>query len=159
MPAIKPFIPVLHRPEDRFFSSRALAATQTFLRGAVLTVNGSNAVAEGGTNPAAIAGIALAAAADYDFKADTFGTSEVNTVFALNDQTFRGTLLGTFALADIGAEYGLTKHTNDIWVVDKSKTTTNARVKVLSVDDGTEVGEVNPTVTFVILPANRQLVA
>lgn len=161
---IRPIAPVYAR-DGYAYRTWPLASAQTFKAGAAI-VQSSGEFSEAGTNPAAIVGFATAAADDYAWKEDTFGTVVPSVPVALANQEFRGTLAtgsGNYTAADvsaqIGATYGLTKHSvAGVWVVDQAKTTTNARVQITGVDQEAADGDINIPVTFVVLPDNRDVV-
>jgi hypothetical protein len=152
--AIRPIHPV-HRRDRDVFKFFPQAAAQTFKRGALLVIDAGGAAAECGADPASIAGVALADAADYSWQNDTFGTVDPGIPVALADQEFRGTLEGTFAASDIGAAYGVVLDASGYWTVDRSDTSAT-RVRITGVDDEVEVGDVNAPVRFVFLTANQQ---
>jgi hypothetical protein len=114
--------------------------------GAVLAFT-SGEVASAGADPAAgtIVGVALAAedsAPGYNMANQpsvvTFRQKTVPVAIA-NGNIFRGRITNnssTFiapVAADIGASYGITAYSG-VWTVDKSKTSTSARVVVLKID-------------------------
>jgi hypothetical protein len=158
--AIRPIHPV-KRLDGYTFLDLPLAAAQTFEAGAPVYRDpaGPGTVAEAGTNPSLIAGFFLAAAADYAWKEDTFGTVVPSVPFATADQEFRGTFEGTFAANDVGAIFGITRHSSGVWVVDKTKSGSNQRVRITGIDDEVAVGDVNPPVRFVVIEANRQVIS
>lgn len=164
--AIRPIGEQYNTASTRFHTPDVDPAAD-FLTGAFVVLNGE-VIEEAGTNPALIYGVATADAKSYDWVKDTHGHGVPAVPVALANQEFRGTLLGTFnAAADIGTNYGVTKDSSGYWVVDKSKTGANARVTVTGTDriasptDGgiipIEDGDINVPVTFVIIPANRQV--
>lgn len=153
---IRPITPVYFNEWYRY-RTPPLADSQTFLKGApvVITAGKTN---EAGTNPALIAGFTTADADSYDWNYDTLGMVEGNVPIALSTHEFRGTLVGTFAAADVGATFGVTKGGDGVWYVDRAKSASNQRVTITGTDDEVAVGDVNVPVTFVVLPANRQAV-
>lgn len=166
--AIRPIAPVT-RVGDETFRQVPLSASQDFTVGAVIVQNASDGTyEEGGTDPSAIAGIALAAAADYDWSEDTFGFTSQAVPIASPDQLFRGSLAdaassGAVTIADvsaeIGNEYGLVEDaTSGYWVVDHADTT-NTRVRIVGIDDDMEDGDANIVVEFVILAANQEAIS
>lgn len=154
--ATRPIAPV-KRLDGYTFVTYPLAAAQDFERGALVLRNADGNIAECGADPASIAGVALAAVADYAWQDDTFGKVSPRVPVATADQEFRGTLLGTFAAADVGASYGVVDSAGT-WVVDKADAV-NTRVQIVGVDDEVAVGDVNPPVRFVFLVANRQVIS
>lgn len=152
--AIRP-IRVVRDDDSRGYITRPLAAAQTFKEGAPVTF-ASGVFTEAGTDPSSIAGFATAPADGYAWMEDTFGTAVPMVPVAPADREFRGTLAGTYAASDIGTSYGLLKDASGYWVVDKSDTV-NTRVTVTGVEADAEVGDTNVPVTFVVLPANRQV--
>lgn len=155
--AIRPIAPVRGQETDTYFH-RPLKAGETFLTGAVVVIDSNNETAEAGADPASIAGIVVAGAADYAWKEDTFATVVPSVPIAKADQMFRGTLEGTFAAADVGSAFGLVLDASGYWTIDRSETSAT-RVTILDVDDGVEVGDVNVPVRFKFLSANIQEVA
>lgn len=154
---IRPFTPLQRVGDERFFA-RQMKAGETFKTGAAVLVDSNNELAECGADPATIYGVALASAADYAWKYDSFGFVDFEIPFAKADQPFRGTLKGTFAASDIGTSYGLLKDsTTGIWVVDKAETSAT-RVRVISVDDEVVASDVNVPCTFVFLAANQGVI-
>lgn len=163
---IRPFGEQYNTPSTRFKTPH-VEDGETFLVGAVVTLDGGYTV-EADANPTNILGVATANADSYDWQSDTHGFVEPSVPVALADEVFRGTLLGTFDRdTDLGAEYGITKDSTGFWVVDKAKTTTNARVHVLGVErvatseEGIthEIvdGDVNVPITFMFIPEYRQV--
>ena len=125
-----------------------VAAAQDFKAGAIL-VNSSGLVAEGGTNPTAIVGIAAApanSALGYELS-DATVTSPVtwrentipvyladpNSIYVSKLTNNSATYIAPVA-ADVNAQYGLTEQATGEWTVDKSKTSTNARVTIVDID-------------------------
>lgn len=145
---------------DFDFRNWRIGTSETFLRGAFLADGGNGEVDEAGTNPAAIIGVSLAAAADYAWQYDTFGAVAPGMPFATADTEFRGTLVGTIndVSAVIGATYGVTKQVSGYWAVDSAKNASNQRVRITGVDGEAADGDVNIPVTFVILPANQVVI-
>lgn len=164
---IRPMGEQYNTPSTRFKTPDVAVAAE-FKVGAVVFLDGG-VVDEAGANPAKILGVATAASDSYDWQKDTQGFVKPSVPVALADEEFRGTLLGTFnRAADLGTEYGITKHaTTGFWVVDKAKTSTNARVHVLGVErvatseDGISHdivdGDINVPVTFMFIPQYRQV--
>jgi hypothetical protein len=166
--AIRPIAP-LYRVGYERFNTVPLSATQTFSEGAVIVQNATDGTyEEAGADPSAIAGIALAAADDYDWSADTFGFTVARIPIASPDQVFRGNLAdaasaGAVAIANISAEigvsYGLVKDaTTGFWVVDHADIT-NTRVRIVGIDDDVADGDENIVVHFVILDANQEAIS
>lgn len=148
----------VHRRDGYAWKTNTYASGETFETGAVVTLDTNGKWAEGGTDPASIAGVAMCAVADAN-PSDTFGNAESVVPVALSDQEFRGTLEGTIALpGDLGAEYGVVKDATGYWTIDRTDTA-NKRVRITGVDDIVENGDVNAPVTFVFLTANRQVIA
>lgn len=166
--AVRPFHPVRYK-EGETHRTPPYKTGETFGVGAVIVrTSGAETVEEGGTDPTPIVGVALAGAADYAWMRDTFGSVVPAVPIALSDQEFRGTLGNSDTstpevIADvsaiIGAQYGLVKDTaTGYWVIDADDTT-NKRVQITGVDDGVADGDGNIPVTFVFLPANRDVIA
>ena len=137
------------------FVTKDLAANQTFKQGAPGLLSAS-LVQETGVNPALILGFFMSDADGYEELVDSFGYVKQAVPIALATQVFRGTLHGTFALADVGGTFGLTEGTDNKWYVDKAKTGNTARVRVIGTDYGIVAGDINVPVTFRVLDANVQ---
>jgi hypothetical protein len=155
--ALRPISPVIFNEGYRYVNP-PLAAAQDFKKGAPALLNTTGTVQEAGADPATILGFFTADAAQYDWKDDTLGTVNPSVPVALSTHVFRGTLKGTFAAADVGASFGLTEQAGGIWTVDRAKTGGDARVIILSVEDGVAVADIDVPVTFSVLSANRQVV-
>lgn len=114
------------------------AATQTFVKGAVLIDNGSGYLAEGGANPTGILGIA-----DEDAHNDgAAGTSKIAFTPAIPNVLFEASLdqasaLGTYVSlqTDLWAEYGITEDASGIWYVDVDKTGATGRFRIVEFID------------------------
>lgn len=142
------------------FKTYPRTAGQTFLDGSLVILAAGGTITECGVDPALIAGVSLAGVADYAWMVDTFGTVVPSVPVATADQEFRGTFVGAWAAADLGAAHGVTRNAVTLeWEVDKAKVGGDARVTIVGVDDDVVVGTVNPQVRFVILPANRQVIS
>lgn len=157
--ALRHISPVIFNEGHRYVTPK-LAAAQDFKKGAPALMAATGTVAEAGVNPALILGFFTADAAQYSWKDDTFGKVDPAVPVALSTHIFRGSLKGTFAAADVGAQFGLTEQANGIWTLDRAKDvdSTHHRALVLSVEDGVAVGDIDVPVTFTVLPANRQAV-
>lgn len=138
MPAF-PAYPNLRKVIRRY----PLATGQTFLEGAAVVL-AAGAVSECGADPAAILGFAL-----HDAGADP-DTDEILVALASGESTFA--MQGTSApvAGDIGAEYGIVKDADGVWVVDKAETV-NTRVVVEKIFTDRAQFEVR------VLAANQQL--
>jgi len=154
--AIRPIAPV-KRLDGYTFVNLPIASGETFLEGALVLRDADGNAAEVGADPALIAGIALHSVADAN-PADTFGTVVARVPIATADQEFRGTLEGTYAAADLGGDFGVVLDATGYWTIDRSDTT-NTRVRIVGVEDGVAVGDINVPVRFVFLPANRQVIS
>lgn len=147
--------------EGESFRTYALAASQTFKAGApaVLT-SGANTVQEGGTDPTPIVGFFLADAADYAWMDDTFGKVVPSVPIALANQEFRGTLEATYVAAThvIGFECGIVKDATGYWTLDPSDTT-NVLARLTGFDSEVADGDINPPVRFVVIEADREVLA
>ncbi len=145
---------------DDVYDTRELGAGVTFQKGAPLRVpNGTTTFVIAGAAADLIAGFATAGSAGYDWMRDTFNNVRPKVPAARSDQEFRGTLLGTYADTDNGAEYALGTTVvagQTIYVIDKAAITA-AKVRIIGVDDGVKAGDINVPVRFVVLPAQRQL--
>lgn len=155
--ALRPISPVIRNESYRYVTP-PLAAAQDFTKGAPALLNVTGTVQEAGANPAAILGFFSADAEQYDWKEDTLGKVTPAVPVALATGVFRGSLVGTFAAADVGATFGITEQVDGTWTVDRAKTGGDARVRVLGVDDEVVVGDINVPCTFAVLEANRQVV-
>lgn len=137
------------------------AAAPTFKKGYPVVAT-AGLLDECGVNPAAIAGVALQdnstnpGYAMANSPTVITGQSTTASLAVANDSTiFVGQLTNGSAVivapanADIAAQYGITKFTND-WRVDKSKTAGNARVIIIDIDT------TNNLVYFKFLKANQQ---
>lgn len=163
--AIRPFGEQFNTHRTRYRTPAVGSAS--FPTGAVVFLDDGE-LAEAGTNPSQILGVATAASDSYDWQADTHGLVQPKVPVALADEEFRGTLLGTFDVEDIGKTFGITKDSNTgYWVVDRAKSSSNQRVTVLGVDkiaiDNTGVitevadGDINVPVSFMFIPQYRQV--
>lgn len=122
------------------------AATQTFIRGAVLVKSTGN-IAEAGANPRSIIGIAEEAGKNLGA-----GVGQCRYVPAIPGILFQINMDSTSvpnratAAADLNAEYGITKDANGSWYLDVDKTTggTNTVAVVVEFIDpiGTLAGRV-----------------
>jgi len=156
--AIQPISPVI-RNESYRYVTYPLGAAQDFLKGAPALLTSDGTVDEGGANPAVILGFFTASAASYAWQTNTLGNVLPSVPVALATGVFRGTLEGTVNVGtDINDEFGLVEDATGYWTVDRSQTST-VRVKVLGFDDGVVTGDINPACTFIVLPANRQVVS
>lgn len=118
------------------------AASETYKKGAVL-VAASGKLQEGGANPVGIVGVAEEPGENL-----ASGSPKVRYVPALPNQMFEGSIddngdlgNGAIAAADLYAEYGVTEDAAGVWYIDKGKTTTLARFRILEFVDA--VGTVN----------------
>lgn len=158
---LRPIYPVDGGDNADFdFRNWKVGSGETFKRGAFLVDGGNGEVDEASDNPASIIGVSTAAAADYAWQKDTFGTVAPGMPFATADTEFGGTLVGTIGdvSAVIGATYGVTKQSSGYWAVDSAKSSGNQRVRITGVDGEAADGDVDIPVTFVILPANQVVI-
>lgn len=142
---------------DEVFDTRELGAGVVFEKGAPVRVDGGAFVLAGATDN--IAGFTTAASADYDWMRDTFNNVRPKVPAARVDQEFRGTLLGTYALTDRGAQYALgttVVNGKTVYVIDKAAVT-EVKVRIVGVDDGVVAGDINVPVRFVVLPGEREI--
>lgn len=122
------------------------AAADAIIEGSVLVYNASGELALAGADPALIAGIALQAkdtAPGYQAAnnpvVSTYRQQKLAAAIADRNSTFSAAIVNGSAVrippiqADVGAQYGIT-NLSGIWVVDKAKTTTAARVQVVAID-------------------------
>lgn len=151
---------------DTRFGTKTPAADEEFLAGAPVVLGDGGTISEiADATFAKVYGIVTADYDSYDWRKDSHGLVKNKIPVALSDEEFHGSLKGTFAVDDIGAEYGLVKE-NDVWVVNKSDTA-NKRVVVTGVDaiaindEGVSVevspGDTNVPISFMFLPAYRQV--
>jgi len=152
---IRPITPVYWNESNRYVSY-PLAAAQDFSKGAPVVLGTDGTISEAGADPALILGFATSSAAQAN-PADTFGYNSQNVPVALADQTFRGTLEGTYnAATDIGDQFGIVEDATGYWTVDRADTA-NVVVTVLDVgDDDVADGDVNPPVIFRVIDTVRQ---
>lgn len=110
---------------------------ETYIEGACLILDtvDSNRLSEGGANPTDIQGIAAKTAS---------GTAGLPMPYypALPGVAFEGSMddsndlgNGVLLASDFGKLYGVTKDSSGIWYVDKFKTSTDARVKIIGFRD------------------------
>lgn len=113
------------------------SASETFIDGAVLVSDStdSNRLAEGGTNPIDIMGIAARAASGVTATMIPYYPALPGVVFegSVDDSNDLGN--GVALAANFGGQYGLTKDSGGIWYVDKFKTGDDARVRILGFRD------------------------
>ena len=124
------------------------AASQTYLKGAILTFDANGRLAEAGANPTRMVGVAAEPAHNYS----ATGTANTAKVWVASDDTiFVGNLSGSSvsALTDVGGRYGVAKST--FWHVDKTVAIANARVIVIDLDSRDLIGDTNARVHFMIL--------
>lgn len=120
------------------------ATAQSYLNGAVVKYDGAGSVVEASANPVNIVGVALQNAVSGsgtnmgDAPDPITGFEQKNSIGIANRQTVWGGALvnGDEVLiaptqADVGLNYGITKLSTGIWVVDKSKTLSDARVQIV----------------------------
>lgn len=123
-----------------------IAAAQTFLEGAVLTLNASGEAAEGGADPTPILGIAL-----HDAGADP-DTTTILVAVATDQATFIFQHDTTAPVqADEGDNFGLLKDVDGVWVLRDFVTAGLERVVVEKVYIDREQYEVK------VLEAHRHI--
>lgn len=129
------------------------AATQTWKKGAVLTLDASGRVVEAGADPARILGVACADGQNLA----TAGLKDALVWIADGNTMFVGNLSGTSVteLVDVGRGYGVVK-VGTIWEVDKTDLA-NRRVIVTELDNRDPVGSINGRVRFMFFPQFRAL--
>lgn len=129
------------------------AASQTFLTGAIVTLNSTGHVVEAAADEVRILGVAAGAAHN-----DTVAATSKMLVWIADDETiFAANVSGTSvtALPDIGRGFGIVKET--YWHVDKTDTT-NRRVITVDLLLGPDaVGDTNGHHLFMFLSLNRAL--
>lgn len=154
--AIRPISPVFRNEAYRFVTY-PVKANETFKKGAAVLLNADGEVEECGADPALVLGFATADVGQYAWQKDTLETVKPSVPVALADQTFRGTLEGTYdADGHIGVDFGLVKDATGYWTVDETDET-NVRVILIGVDDGVVDGDVNVPCTFTVISSVRQL--
>ena len=129
------------------------AASQTWKKGAILTLNANGYVVEAGADPARILGVACADGqnlASNGLKDCLVWIADENTVFV-------GNLSGSSVteLVDRGRGYGVVKTGNN-WHVDKTDLT-NRRVVVVDLDPRDNVGDTNGRVHFMFFSQFRAM--
>lgn len=121
-------------------------AGETFAEGAILTSDSldSNRLAEGGTNPLDIMGIAAKAAAAVTAAALPYYPALPGVIFEGSMDNAADLGNGVALAADFAARYGVTRDTSGFWYIDKNKTGDDARVRILAFRDpaGTVQGRV-----------------
>lgn len=129
------------------------AASQTWKKGAVLTLNSSGYVVEAGADPARILGVACADGQNLA----TAGLKNCLVWVADAETMWVGNLSGSSVteLVDVGRGYGLVKVGNN-WHVDKTDLA-NRRVIVVELDDRDNVGDTNGRVRFMFFSQFRAL--
>lgn len=144
-----PALPTLRTRDAAFYDS---ANGQTFKDGALL-VSTAGVMSECGANPASIFGFSMGPAGK-DVNAAGLkiivGRVQENNKYWMQF-TSDGTTPTAPAASDVGATYGVTKGTDGIWTVDKSKNAANQRVVIHTIDTTRNLVEVS------VLAANRQL--
>lgn len=125
------------------------SASETFLDGAVLISDStdSNRLAEGGTNPIDIMGIAARAASAVTATMIPYYPALPGVVFEGSVDNASDLGNGAALASDFGAQYGLTRDSGGTWYIDKAKTLDDARVRILGFRD--PVGTVQGRVYFV----------
>jgi len=153
--------------DENDYRTLDIAAGETFLSGAALTLSGGQ-LAEAGTDPATIVGFSTAGVSDYSWMADTRGTVVPKVPVATPEKVFRGNLStaasGTPTTiadvsAEIGVQYGIVLDAaSGYWVIDHSDTT-NKRVTIVGIDDAVADGDGNILVNFTVIPSVWELLA
>lgn len=143
-----PAIPVLRTRDTAQYTH---AGGQTFLDGAFV-VAAAGVMSECGANPASIFGFALEPAT-FDPQGATIvqvqRLQEGNKFWI--PTTSDGTTPQAPVVADIGATFGITKGTDSIWTLDRSKNAANQRLVVHNIDTVRLRAECS------VLAANRQI--
>lgn len=129
------------------------AASQTWKKGAVLTLNANGYVIEASADPARILGVAC----QDGQNTATDGLKDCLVWIADAESMFVGNLSGSSvtALVDVGRGYGLVKTGNN-WHVDKTDLTAR-RVIVCELDNRDNVGDTNGRVRFIFFSQFRAL--
>lgn len=107
---------------------KALAASQSFLEGALLVADASDNYAECGADPASIAGVALSACGADTSGFNILGKKEfppgqMQAIALTAEILFSCKYVGTLPAAN-GASYGVVKDTDGYWKLDFSEVTT-----------------------------------
>lgn len=154
-----PNFPALPTSNTRDNVKVTVAANAAFLQGALLVLT-AGVAAECGANPATISHIAAepgpgsrltltgANAIPDNVSAIAHRVTEFTRFWM--QVTSDGTAPATPQAADVGATFGVTKGTDGIWTLDRSKNAANQRVYVHSIDTVRNLAEVS------VLAANRQ---
>jgi hypothetical protein len=151
-----PNLPVLPTAWTRDNLLIQTAASPVFLQGAPLLLT-AGVAAEAGANPALIAGFAAEPGTGARLTVVLPDTTHSLMHRATEGNRFwitttsDGTTLQAPVQADVGATFGITKGTDGIWTLDRSKNAANQRVFVHQIDAGRFCAEVS------VLAANRQL--
>lgn len=137
------------------------AAGYASTEGALLVQDSNGLYAECGANPAAIAAVAESAGgADTSGFVATgykeFPPGELQGILVANEQPFHCEYMGTLPAA-VGGTYGVTKDTDGKWKVDFTKSASNQRVKLTSLQ-WTEAPLNRNRVVVVFLAANVQII-
>lgn len=126
------------------------AATQTYLKGALLIDNGAGFLTEAGVDPVDLLGVSEEAGKNL-----AVGVGKTRYTPIVPSITFEATMdqagdLGNYVLlqTDLYAKYGVTKDANGIWYVDKDKTGASARVIVVGFKDPVGTIDARVFVTF-----------
>lgn len=123
-------------------------ASETWKKGAILINDATGYLAEGGSNPTSIVGVAINAVTSASAGAVVQyvpALSSICFVGTLDDMNAEGT--GALAQAQVNVKYGLTVNSNGIWVVDINKTS-DATVRVVVTGLVDQVGDVLGRVRF-----------
>lgn len=122
-----------------------VAASQTFLRGAVLVENAGR-VEEAGVNPAlsSIVGVSVHGVTSSALGDDVAYIPKEGNVFEMTLSANTNVDLETIAQADLYAQHGITEDANGVWYVDVDKVGADARVEIKAFKDavGTVLGRV-----------------
>lgn len=138
------------------------AASQTYLKGAVLALNSSGYVIEAASaNPSSIIGVAL----EPGKNTSAAGEKKARFMVANQNTVFSGSLNTTSDRRDVGKGFQIVK-TGNLWLVDKAAaaggaTAANKRVLCIGHDlsNGVVIGDTNPRIFFIFFGANSALTA
>lgn len=139
-------VPIIPEGQRHDAMRLTLAAAQTFLRGALVVLDGSKNVTECGADPASIYGVALEPAG-----LNPEGALLCTVGKAYDGQKFWASCTSApTKAANENKPFGVVKGADGTWVVDLTETV-NTRVYIHQVDEDTQ------RVLFSILEANRQI--
>lgn len=123
----------------------------TWKKGAVIVRDANGFFAEAGAAPATFFGFAV----EEGQNLATDGAKQCGVYRPRPGERFEGVLLATYAITQLGENYGLVKNgTTGYWEIEDSDVAD--QVTVCSVSSQVKVGDVNPIVDFTVDQANLQ---